>query len=135
MITEIILLIVGAFAVFLVDIGWWSINFKKVEKGMEAHEHYHVGIELLIAGIVVSYFVDWPVYLMLGAGFAFIMAEWRQVVEIKKTENNKVTKKDVTPGHPFAIGSGHDAQSHTIGIGLSAVLGVLLFLKLGNFLL
>lgn len=126
MISELILLVSGAFLVFVIDILWWNIDFKKAEKGMEAHEHYHVGIELLIVGLVVSFFNELPSYFLLGAGFAFIMAEWRQTVEIKKTINGEVIKQKVVPGHPFAYGSTHFKQSTAIGVGLTIILGVLL---------
>jgi len=130
MIIEIILLILGAFLVFIIDIVWWNIDFKKAEKGLEAHEHYHIGLELLIAGIGLSYFSELPVYFLLGAGFAFIMAEWRQTVEIREIKDEKEVKKDVIPGHPFAYGSLHFKQSTTIGIGLTILLSILLVLKL-----
>lgn len=129
MITEIILLILGAFLVFVIDIVWWSIDFKKVEKGLEAHEHYHLGLELLIFGMGLSFLVELPVYFILGAGFAFIMAEWRQSVEIRTMNNGIDIKKKVVPGHPFAYGSIHFKQSSLIGIGLTIFLSVLLILK------
>lgn len=129
MISELILLVLGTFLVFIIDILWWNIDFKKAEKGMEAHEHYHVGIELLIVGLVVSFFNDLPSYFLIGAGFAFIMAEWRQTVEIKKTVNGEVITQKVVPGHPFAYGSTHFKQSTIIGIGLTIFLSILLVLK------
>ena len=130
MIVEIVLLILGAFAVFVIDILWWNIDFEKAEKGLEAHEHYHVGLELLIGGLLLSFINEMLVYIMLGAGFAFIMAEWRQTVEIRKTKDGKEEKKNVVPGHPFAYGSLHFKQSNTIGIVLVGFLVGLIVIKL-----
>ena len=129
MISELILLVLGGFLVFVIDILWWNIDFKKAEKGMEAHEHYHLGLELLIAGLIVSMFNDLPSYFLVGAGFAFIMAEWRQTVEIKKTVNGEIVKQKVIPGHPFAYGSNHFKQSTAIGIGLTVLLSIILVLR------
>lgn len=129
MILEIILFILGAFLVFVIDIIWWNIDFKKAEKGLEVHEHYHLGLELLIAGIGIAYIVELPVYFLLGTGFAFIMAEWRQTVEIRKTVDGQDTIQKVVPGHPFAYGSTHFKQSTTIGISLIALLSIILVLK------
>lgn len=130
MIVEIVLLILGAFAVFVIDIAWWNIDFKKAEKGFEAHEHYHVGLELLIGGLFLSFVNELPVYFMLGAGFAFIMAEWRQVVEIRKNKDGKEEKKKLVQGHPFAYGSPHFKQSTAIGIGLIGFLIGLIVIKI-----
>ena len=129
MISELILLVLGAFLVFVIDILWWNIDFKKAEKGMEAHEHYHLGLELMIVGLIVSIFNELPSYFLIGAGFAFIMAEWRQAVEIKKTINGKVISQNVVPGHPFAYGSVHFKQSTAIGVGLTILLSVILVLR------
>ena len=121
MLIEIIFLILGAFAVFLVDIIWWTIDFKKVEKGLEFHEHYHVGLELLIISIALSYIDNFFIYLLVGAGFAFIMAEWRQTVEI--------ADKKVQPGHPFAYLSLHFHESTIVGIILVGILVTLVIIK------
>ena len=121
MVIEIIFLILGAFAVFLVDIIWWSIDFKKVEKGFEFHEHYHVGLEFLIISVALSYIDNFFIYLLVGAGFAFLMAEWRQVVEI--------ANKQVHPGHPFAYLSPHFRQSTIVGIILVGILVTLIVFK------
>ncbi len=126
MFIEIILFVIGSFIGFIFDTWWWTIDFKKAEKGLEAHEHYHVGMELLIIGIIVSFFSDVASFLLGGLGFAFIMAEWRQVVEIRKTENGKEKKKEVVPGHPFAQGSEHFLSSTIIGIILSAIIIILI---------
>lgn len=130
MIVEIVLLILGGFTVFVIDILWWNIDFKKAEKGFEAHEHYHVGLELLIGGVFLSLINEMLVYFMLGAGFAFIMAEWRQTVEIRETKDGKEEKKDVVPGHPFAYGSTHFAKSTAIGIALTGFLVGLVVVKI-----
>lgn len=122
MFVEIILFVIGAFIGFIFDTWWWNIDFKKAEKGFEAHEHYHVGMELLIIGIMVSFFSEAVSFLLGGLGFAFIMAEWRQVVEIRKTEK----KREVIPGHPFAYGSRHFLTSTIIGVVLSAIIFILI---------
>lgn len=71
-----------------------------------------------------------PVYFLLGAGFAFIMAEWRQTVEIRETKDGKEEKKSVVPGHPFAHGSPHFAKSTAIGIALTSFLVGLIVIKI-----
>jgi len=105
--------ILGALVVMLVDTFWWHIDYKKVEKGMEAHEHYHVGIELIIVAIIADFFNGSLASFLYGAGFLFIAAEWRQAVEI--------VKKKVIAGHPFAYGSIHFKQSSIIGVILIAI--------------
>jgi len=99
--------ILGALVVMLIDTFWWQIDYKKAEKGMEAHEHYHVGIELIIVALFVDLFHGGVASFLYGAGFLFIAAEWRQAVEI--------LKKEVKAGHPFAFGSVHFKESSIIG--------------------
>lgn len=107
---EIFPFILGAIVVMLVDTFWWHIDYKKAEKGMEAHEHYHVGIELIIVAMAVDFFNGAVSSFLYGAGFLFIAAEWRQAVEI--------VNKKVIAGHPFAYGSVHFKASSVIGIVL-----------------
>lgn len=115
MISELVSFILGAFLSYIIDVTWWNLDFKKAEKGLEAHEHYHVGLELLIAALLVYRFINpTTAYILIGAGFGFITAEWRQTVEI--------AGKKVKPGHPFAYGSNHFKQSTVIGIILTAIL-------------
>jgi hypothetical protein len=121
MISEIILFILGAFLVFLVDTWWWRIDYSKIEKGLEFHEHYHVGLELLILGLLASYVTSLVAFFPIGAGFGFIMAEWRQIVEIKG--------KQVKPGHPFAYGSEHFGKSTIVGIILTGIVLALLLIR------
>ena len=99
MVIEVIFFVLGAFISFIVDVWWWNIDYKKAEKGLEFHEHYHSGLELLILGLLVSYVPSIMAFILIGAGFGFIMAEWRQVVEI--------AEEKVHPGHPFAYKSNH----------------------------
>ena len=108
----------------IIDILWWTnTNFKKAEKGMEAHEHYHIGIEMAILGVALEYFsIDFSSFLY-GGGLMFIVAEWLQRFEI-------ISKK-VVPGHPFAYGSTHFKSSTAIGIILVIVL-ICSFILLGN---
>ena len=93
---EILAFMLGALFTCLVDTFWWQIDYKKAEKGLEWHEHYHVGIELVIVGMIIMLFNEFAAYFLFGAGLLFILAEWRQAVEIKNTK--------VIPGHPFAFG-------------------------------
>lgn len=117
---EIFPFILGAFLVMIIDTFWWHIDYKKAEKGMEAHEHYHVGIELIIVAIIVDYFNGFASYFLYGAGFLFIAAEWRQTVEVL---NDKVKA-----GHPFAYGSTHFKESSIIGVTLTVIVIVEYFL-------
>lgn len=110
---EIFPFILGTFVVMLVDVFWWQIDYKKAEKGMEAHEHYHVGIELAIVAMIVGVFNDTAASFLYGAGFLFLAAEWRQAVEVI---GNKVKA-----GHPFAFGSNHFKSSSIIGAVLTFV--------------
>jgi hypothetical protein len=113
---DMVFFILGAFVVMWLDIFWWHIDFKKVEKGLEWHEHYHVGLELIIVASVVSALTENLTALysvLLGAGFLFLAAEWRQAVEIKG--------KTVIAGHPFAYGSKHFKTSTIFGIALTIV--------------
>ena len=107
-------LILGIVTALVVDTIWWRINFKKIEKGLEAHEHYHIGLELLILYMLTDF------TLFAGMGLGFIISEWSQHIEVK---GDKVVK-----GHPFAIGSTHLKQSTIIGAALSAVLAALIIL-------
>ena len=99
MMFDIFAFILGAFAVMWVDVLWWTIDYKKAEKGLEWHQHYHVGLELMIIAIFVGVYNDIIASLRFGAGFLFLAAEWRQVIE--------VTGNKVRAGHPFAYGSVH----------------------------
>lgn len=114
MINEIILAILGCTVVMVVDVFWWKLDYKKIEKGLEWHEHYHVGIELMILAVVINLFNSTAAAFFLGAGLMFIVAEWRQVIEI--------VGKKVKPGHPFAYGSTHFKTSTIVGISLMCVL-------------
>ena len=110
---EIVPFIFGTFLVMIIDTFWWEIDYKKAEKGMEAHEHYHIGLELIIVGIFVSIFQEQLASFLFGAGFLFIVGEWRQVID---TAGTKVVK-----GHPFAFGSTHFKSSSIIGIILTII--------------
>lgn len=121
--------ILGAFAIMWLDIFWWTIDYKKAEKGLEWHEHYHVGLELFIVGIfLTSIWADLS-SLLFGAGFLFMAAEWRQAIEIKG--------KTVVPGHPFAYGSVHFKSSTIFGLALTllAVISHLYLVKIVEGLL
>jgi hypothetical protein len=118
---EILAFILGALVTCVVDTFWWEIDYKKAEKGLEWHEHYHVGLELVIVGMIIALFNEFAAAILYGAGLLFILAEWRQVVEIK---GNKVI-----PGHPFAYGSSHFKISSIVG-GILVVLSVITYLYL-----
>ncbi len=111
--------ILGCFSCFILDIYWWTriTTAKRLEGGsylMKIHEHYHVGLEMIIAGILLYGYVPSATYYLFGFGLAFIMAEWRQIHEI--------VGKRVEPGHPFAYGSGHFRASTAIGVVLTGIL-------------
>ncbi|WP_299292094.1 hypothetical protein [Nitrosopumilus sp.] len=126
---DLVFFVLGAFAAFLLDTFWWvkpSIN--KYEKGaLKNHEHYHFGMELIIVGIILiwvanEYSIELSIVwsALIGAGFGFIIAEWRQIVEPHKGT--------VTLGHPFAYGSDHYRQSTQIGVVIFAVMiGLLIY--------
>jgi len=122
---EFIPFVFGAFLVMWIDIFWWKIDYKKAEKGLEWHEHYHVGLELIIIGIFTSIYHDAFSSFLYGAGFLFMAAEWRQAIEIKG--------KKVIPGHPFAYESSHFKSSTVIGIVLTAFL-IISYVYLLNFI-
>ena len=81
----------------VMDTIWWRINYSKYEKGLEAHEHYHIGLELGIIGIILHQEI------FTGLMVAFVLAEWSQ-------------------DHPFALKSGHFKESTIIGIILFTIL-------------
>lgn len=97
----LIFFIVGVIA----DITWWRINYSKYEKGLEAHEHYHIGLEIAIIASLLN------IEMLVGLSFAFIIAEWFQ-------------------DHPFAINSKHFKKSTAIGILL--FVGLVIVSIIGN---
>ena len=99
------------------DTIWWKIDFKKVERGFEALEHYHFGIILMIGAVLINLIYEPISWFLVGMGFVFIIGEWHQAVEIHK--------KKVIPGKPFAYGSSHFKQSSIIGAGLAIFLIIL----------
>lgn len=111
---DLILLFFGLFVGLVIDIIWWvKPSLSKLDK-FQAHEHYHVALELLILFVIISYFTNSPVSLfILGAAVGFLLGEWDQLKEIKN--------KKVIPGHPFAYGSTHFKSSCVIGGILSGI--------------
>jgi len=98
----------------IIDIYWWANpSFKKIEKGLESFEHFHISICLFIVYIILEFFNQGLSYLFFGLSVAFFIAEWTQSKEIAGTK--------VIPGHPFAYGSIHFKQSSVIGVGLIAL--------------
>ncbi len=115
---DLVFLFIGLFAGLVIDIIWWVKPVLSKSDKFQAHEHYHVSLELIILFVVTSYLTDSPVSLLiLGAGIAFLLGEWDQLKEIK---NHKVV-----PGHPFAYGSTHFKSSCVIG---GILLGILIAL-------
>ena len=121
---EVFAFIIGAFAAMWVDTFWWHIDYKKAEKGFEWHEHYHIGLELSIVAIFANIYDSTLAAFLFGVGFLFMVAEWRQAIE--------VVGKKVIPGHPFAYGSVHFKSSTIIGIVLTimAIISHLYLVKL-----
>lgn len=121
MMVELLLFVMGVFAAFVLDTWWWMIDYRKAEKGLEFHEHYHAGLELLILALLTFKLASTPLaYIPAGLGFGLIIAEWRQAVE--------VAGRRVKPGHPFAYGSNHFTQSTLLGIVLTTILIALILL-------
>ncbi len=117
---ELVFLFFGLFAALLIDIIWWVKPALSKSNKLQAHEHYHVGLELVILFIIVNYLTQNPASLViLGAAIGFLLGEWDQLKEIKN--------KKVIPGHPFAYGSTHFKTSSLIGGVLTAVTFILAF--------
>lgn len=117
---DLVFVFFGLFAALVVDILWWVKPTLSKSDKFQAHEHYHVGLELVILFVIISYFTDSPVSLfILGAAVGFLLGEWDQLKEIKN--------KKVIPGHPFAYGSTHFKASSLIGGILTAVALILAF--------
>lgn len=100
---------IGFILGLLIDVAWWNINYKKYEKGLEIHEHYHIGLEIGILGVILGAFIPIFSSIAMGLMLAFILAEWSQ-------------------DHKFALKSGHFKQSSIIGIGLFTLLVILIIL-------
>jgi hypothetical protein len=81
----------------ILDVLWWKIDYSKYEKGLEVHEHYHIGLELGIIGVLLNQEI------FIGLMMSFILAEWSQK-------------------NQFALGSNHFKGSTLIGIILSVSL-------------
>jgi len=107
---------IGAIFAIIIDTIWWKVNYKRIEKGVEVLEHYHMGLALLIIGILASIYYIPVSAMLIGMGLFFVVGEWHQSVEIKN--------KKVVPGHPFAYGSAHFKKSSVIGIILAALIPV-----------
>ena len=115
MMVELLLFVMGVFAAFVLDAWWWTIDYRKAERGLEFHEHYHAGLELLILALLTFKLASTLLaYIPAGLGFGFITAEWRQSVE--------AAGRKVKPGHPFAYGSNHFTQSTLLGAALTTIL-------------
>lgn len=122
-ITILFSLILGAFIGITIDVIWWKIDFKKAEKGFEAHEHYHIAFELFIVALIINHFTQytWISLTLSAIGVAFFVAEWLQGVE--------VVDRKVKAGHQFAYGAPHFKASTIIGVGLT-ILTILVYFYL-----
>lgn len=114
-ISQYVWLFVGLCVGLIIDIYWWiNPSFKKLEKGLESFEHYHISFCFFIVFIIVGILTKHEIsMLFFGLSVAFFIAEWTQSKEVKG--------KKVVPGHPFAYGSIHFKQSSVIGIILIVV--------------
>lgn len=123
---DLVLLFFGLFAALIVDIVWWvKPSLSKSDK-FQAHEHYHVSLELVILFIVIDYFTHSTFSLVIiGAAFGFLLGEWDQLKEIHKHK--------VVPGHPFSYGSSHFKSSTIIGFILTGIT-ISLFLITTNYM-
>lgn len=98
----------------VLDLVWWHTGIRKAEKGVEWHEHYHVGLECWIAEAFLG------TGFLTGMGMGFFLAEW--------TQSTEIVGKKVLPGHPFAYGSSHFRSSTWFGAALAVVLAGVLVL-------
>ena len=103
------LFVVGFIIGIIIDAVWWNINYSKYEKGLEIHEHYHIGIEIGIIGVLLTSVVPILSTISMGIMIAFILKESSQ-------------------DHPFALKSGHFKKSSYIGIGLFILFAILLII-------
>ncbi len=119
-------LVIGGLASFLIDLIWFQRikHAREVEAKnyfLKVHEHYHVGLELIIISVLAAPVIHVFTFAILGAGFGFLMAEWRQVHEIRHNR--------VVVGHPFAHGSGHFRASTALGAALVILLTLILLIR------
>ena len=116
--------VLGSLFAMALDILWWhKAELQRYEKGIKWHEHYHVGLEAIIIAAFVGTFSAPAAAVFYGFGFLFIVAEWRQVIE--------VSGRRVVPGHPFAYGSSHFKSSTGFGI-LLIIVSILVFIYVSN---
>lgn len=98
---------IGILAMLLIDTIWTERirHIKPIENSnvfLKWHEHYHVGLELLIISFVLSTMTsEYNLLLafLMGLGISCFITEWSQ-------------------DHPFAKKSGHFTESAIIGIVL-----------------
>ena len=75
---EILLAIVGFITITILDKVWFKLDYKRIEKGFEIVEHYHWGIVLIGAGIILLSYSPYLAYFAAGAGIGLIYHESRQ---------------------------------------------------------
>ena len=105
----------GFWGAMIIDTMWFRIDYKKAEKGLEAHEHYHVGIELAIVGVILWVInMDVLAVGLFGMGAGFFMAEWQQ-------KNAFALPAHPTAFHPNPPPVSHFKQSTILGVILIAI--------------
>lgn len=101
--------IAGFFTTFVLDRIWFSIDYKKAEKGLEVHEHYHVALELHLVSIVMWIIhVDILAVFLIGAGVGFFLLEAFQ-------------------DNAFACTSKHFRASTYVGVGLAILVMIAVY--------
>jgi len=74
------ILIISTFLGFIISIIldriWFSIDYKKIEKGFKILEHYHFGIILISVGFIIS--IQIISYFIIGVGMGLIYCESKQ---------------------------------------------------------
>lgn len=111
---DLVFLFFGLFAALIVDIIWWVKPSLSKSDRFKAHEHYHIGLELVILYIIIDALYAPASLFVLGAAIGFLLGEWDQLKEIKN--------RKVIPGHPFAYGSDHFKASCVIGGILTGII-------------
>jgi len=74
----IVIGILGFLGVTILDRIWFKIDYKKIEKGLAALEHYHWGIGLFALSFFFLEHIPHLAHGMLGMGAAFVYHESKQ---------------------------------------------------------
>ena len=100
----------GFIIITILDRIWFDIDHRSIERGFEVIEHYHFGITLIGAGIVIIAYSPIIAFFSLGAGMGLIYHEAKQ-------------------DDYFAVQSSHFKSSSIIGVVLCLVTILIYFLK------